>query len=328
MGWNQKLMKEPMDTELWLDLYRRMVRSAAWEQRLLRFIELGETSGFYHAGRGQEAVAAGACAVLREDDYLLYDHRGLGHAISKGIPLDRLFGDFLGREIGTTKGLGAGIVHIAWPELGILGQSGTLGGSFPIASGAALSARLRGSDQVVLCFFGEGASNRGTFQEAANIASAWKLPVVWLCENNRWAVSVAFESTSATENVADRAAAYNMPGVIVDGMDVVAVNDAVRTAVSRARAGEGPSLIEAKTYRYRGHYEGDPQTYRSADEVALWRERDPIPQHEVRLRRAGVSDERLQQIRSEIDAEIEHAAQRALNSPKPPLERVYEGVLA
>jgi acetoin:2,6-dichlorophenolindophenol oxidoreductase subunit alpha len=317
-----------MSTELWLDLYRRMALAAAWERRLLRFIEEGQTSGFYHAGHGQEAVAAGGCAALRDDDYLLYDHRGLAQAIAKGLPLDRLFGDFLGREIGTTGGLGAGIVHIADPGLGILGQSGTLGGSFPIAAGAGLSARLRGTDQVVLCFFGEGASNRGTFQEAANVASLWKLPVVWLCENNGWAVSVSFTASSATANVADRAAAYNMPGVIVDGMDVVAVYEAVRAAVARARGGDGPTLIEAKTYRFRGHYEGDPQTYRTDAEVEEWKKRDPIVLHERRLLKAGVADSQLDAIRADVAGQVQAAAERALASPKPRPERAFEGVLA
>jgi TPP-dependent pyruvate/acetoin dehydrogenase alpha subunit len=178
-------------SEVQMDLYRGMLRVALWEQRLLRFIEEGRTSGFYHAGRGQEATAVGAVSALRKDDYLLYDHRGMGHAITKGVPTDKLFADFLGFAEGTTRGLGAGIVHIAWPEVGVLGQSGTLGGSFPVASGAGVSIRYRETDQVVLCFFGEGASNRGTFHEAANVAALWNLPVIWLCENNGYAVSVS-----------------------------------------------------------------------------------------------------------------------------------------
>jgi len=317
-----------MKNDLWATLYRGMVRANAWEQQLLRFIEQGLTSGFYHAGRGQEAVAVGACAAVRDDDYLLYDHRGLGQAIAKGIPLDRLYGDFLTRETGTTRGLGAGIVHIAWPELGILGQSGTLGGAFPIASGAALAAQMRGTDQVVICFFGEGAANRGTFLEAANVASLWKLPVIWLCENNGWSVSVSFEASSATANIADRASAYNMPGVIVDGMDVVAVHEVVAAAVARARAGEGPTLIEAKTYRFRGHYEGDPQTYREDEELEMWKKKDPILLHEQRLLENGYSEAELEAIRSEVADEIVIAADRALAAPKPPMERVFEGVLA
>jgi pyruvate dehydrogenase E1 component alpha subunit len=314
---------------VWLDLHEQMLRACLWEQRLLRFIEAGETSGFYHAGRGHEAVAAGACQPLCHDDYLLYDHRGMGHAIAKGIPLSVLFGDFLGRMCGSTRGLGAGIVHIAWPPLGILGQSGTLGGSFPLAAGAGLSARLRGTDQVALCFFGDGAANRGTFHEAANVAALWRLPVVWLCENNEYAVSVPFSASTSVPNIADRASAYGMPGVVVDGMDVVAVHDAVTAAVDRARSGGGPTLVEAKTYRFRGHYEGDPGTYRSKEEVERWRQRDPIVLHGRRLLDDGIASQaELAALRERIATEVEEAAQEALASPLPEPSRVLEGVYA
>ena len=313
------------DGQTLLNLYRQMATVAAWEQRLLRLIEEGRTSGFYHSGRGQEATAVGATAALRTDDYLLYDHRGMGHAITKGVPLDRLFGDFLGVQEGTTRGLGAGIVHIAWPEVGVLGQSGTLGGGFVLAAGAGLSIRYRATDQVVLCFFGEGASNRGTFHEAANAASLWKLPIVWLCENNGYSVSVAAESALATADVADRASAYAMPGVIVDGMDPVAVNTAVAAAVARARAGEGPTLIEAMTYRFRGHYEGDPETYRSSDEVAEWVARDPLVMFPKRLIDEGVADEAtIQSILDEVNDTIENAAQTALQASAPAPGRVRQ----
>lgn len=316
-------------TEVRQGLYRQMLRVATWEQRLLRFIEEGRTSGFYHAGRGQEATAVGAVAALRTDDYLLYDHRGMGHAIAKGVPIDMLFADFLGFAEGTTGGLGAGIVHIAWPEVGVLGQSGTLGGSFPIAAGAALSAQYRGTDQVALCFFGDGASNRGTFHEAANAAGVWKLPVVWLCENNGYAVSVSVAESLSVPNVADRAPAYGMPGEVVDGMDPDAVYDAVSRAVARARAGEGPSLIEAKTYRYRGHYEGDPMTYRTSDELGEWQARDPLVTYPQRLLADGVVDQAwLDATRESVVAEVEQAAARALTGSPPPDDRIFQHVYA
>lgn len=311
------------------DLYREVLRVALWELRLRRFIEEGRTSGFYHAGRGQEATAVGATLALRDDDYLLYDHRGMGHAIAKGVPLDKLFGDFLGNAEGTTRGLGAGIVHIAWPEKGVLGQSGTLGGSFPIAAGAGLSARYRGTDQVVLCFFGDGASNRGTFHESANAASLWNLPVIWLCENNGYAVSVPAAAAISVPQVADRASAYGMPGVVVDGMDPVAVYEAVSQAVDRARAGEGPTLIEAMTYRYRGHYEGDPQTYRPAGELAEWELKDPLITFPTRLLAEGhATQEWIEQVRAEVAEEIEVAAQEALKGSKPDASRIYDYVYA
>ena len=311
--------------ETQFELYRGMLRVALWEQKLLRFIEEGRTFGFYHAGRGQEATAVGAVSALRHDDYLLYDHRGMGHAITKGVPLEKLFADFLGFEQGTTRGLGAGIVHIAWPQTGVLGQSGTLGGSFPIAAGAGLSIRYLEQDRVVLCFFGDGASNRGTFHEAANAASLWNLPVIWLCENNGWAVSVAASEALSVPQVADRAPAYGMPGTVVDGMDPVAVYDAVAAAVERARRGEGPSLIEAMTYRYRGHYEGDPTTYRSDEEVARWRALDPLVTFPTRLIASGIATEQsIAGVTAEVEAEIERAAEVALQGTLPPESRIHE----
>lgn len=315
--------------EVQLELYREMLRISLWEQRLLRFNEEGRLSGFYHAGRGQEAAAVGAVASLRKSDYLLYDHRGMGQAIAKGVPIDKLFADFLGFAEGTTGGLGAGIVHIAWPEVGVLGQSGTLGGSFPIAAGAGLSIKYQESDQVVLCFFGEGASNRGTFHESANVASLWKLPVIWLCENNGYAVSVPTSESLSVPQVADRASAYGMPGVVVDGMDPDAVYEAVAKAVERARSGQGPTLIEAMTYRYRGHYEGDPANYRTAEEVESWRAKDPLITYPLRLLSDGVATEEwLESTRAEVAAEIEAAADTALTGHLPSADRIYQHIYA
>lgn len=308
-------------------LYRLMKQAQLWEQRLLRMIDEGQVSGFYHSGRGQEAIPAGAISTLRTDDYLLYAHRGLGYLTAKGVPMEKLFGDFLGREIGTTGGLGAGIVHIAWPSLGVLGQSGTLGGNFPIAVGAALSAKYRGTDQVVLSFFGDGTSSRGTFHESANAAALWKLPVVWICENNGYAATVPSSSTNAVTDIARLAHGYGMPGVIVDGQDVEAVQAATQEAVARARNGEGPTLIEAKTYRYRGHYEGDPQKYRTKEEIALWRERDPISSFEERLiARNELTKTELLQIQKELQVEIDQCAEAAMASPEPPIDRIFRGV--
>lgn len=309
------------------ELYRLMKQAQLWEQRLLRMIDEGQVSGFYHSGRGQEAIPAGAVSTLGTDDYLLYAHRGLGYLTAKGVPMEKLFGDFLGREIGTTGGLGAGIVHIAWPALGVLGQSGTLGGNFPIAVGAGLSAKYRGTDQVVLSFFGDGTSSRGTFHESANAAALWKLPVVWICENNGYAATVPSSSTNAVTDISRLAYGYGMPGVIVDGQDVEAVQAATQEAVDRARNGEGPTLIEAKTYRYRGHYEGDPQNYRSKEEVALWRERDPISSFEQTLiARNELTETELLQIQKELQVEVDDCAEAALASAEPPVDRIFRGV--
>lgn len=305
--------------------YEMMLRAMLWEQRLLRLIDEGKVSGFYHSGRGQEAVPAGAIAALRDDDYLLYAHRGCGYMIAKGLPMSKLFGDFLANTEGTTRGLGAGIVHIAWPELGILGQSGTLGGAFPIAAGAGLSAKYRGTDQVVMCFFGEATQNRGTFHEALNAIALWRLPVVLVCENNEWAVSVSAAESTSVEDVADRAKGYGIPGQVVDGMNVAAVNEAAQNAVERARAGEGPTLIEAKTYRFRGHYEGDPASYREKKDLEEWQKRDPILTLAKELSDSGVD---VDEIQARVNKEVDEALEVAQKAPMPGRERLFEGVYA
>jgi pyruvate dehydrogenase E1 component alpha subunit len=312
-----------------ISFYENMLRIMLWEQKLLWLIDEGKAPSMYHYGRGQEAVAAGGCAALREDDYIMYDHRGCGHLIAKGLSLIKLFGDFLANTAGTTRGLGAGIVHIAWPELGILGQSGTLGGCFPLAAGAALSAKYRQTEQVCLCFFGDGTSNRGTFHEAANVASLWKLPVIWLCENNLYAISTPFRNSCAAENIADRAAAYAIPGIVVDGMDVVAVYEAVSEAVKRARAKEGPTLIEAKTYRFKGHSIGDAEIYRTKEEVEEWKKRDPISVHASKLIDKGIVNEKnLVKIQKKIQQEVDNAMEQALLAPMPPKERLFKDLYA
>jgi pyruvate dehydrogenase E1 component alpha subunit len=315
-------------TERVLEMYRGMVTSVVCEQKLFRLVDDGVAKVSYHPGRGQEAVGVGACAVLRQDDYIMYTHRGITHLVGKGLPLEKLFGDFVATTAGTTRGLGAGLPHLADPERGILGFSGLLGGGFGIAAGAALSVKYRESGQVCVCFFGEGTANRGPFHEAANASSVWKLPVVWLCENNEWGMSTHVSKSTSVANIADRAAAYGMPGIIVDGQDVVAVFRAVREAVERARRGDGPTLVEAKTLRFQGHYYGDPQSYRSKDEVARAKERDPVDIAAARLRELGVSDAELEAVWAQVQELVEEAAAAALAAPKPTRERVFEGLYA
>ena len=312
-----------------IGFYEQMLRIVLWEQGLLRMIDEGKVSGFYHSGRGHEAVAVGACAALRSDDYIMYDHRGCGQQIAKGLGLSKLYGDFLANIEGTTRGLGAGIVHIAWPEIGILGQSGTVGGCFPIAAGAALSAKYRGTDQVCLCFFGDGTANRGTFHESANAAGAWNLPVVWLCENNGWAVSVSFDESTAVSDLTTRAAGYGMPGIRIDGNDVVAVHEAVTEAVARARAGHGPTFIEAIVQRFRGHFEGDSEPYRTREDVERARQDDPVTALARQLVERGLQTEtQLDAIRARLQAEVDEAARVALAAPMPSPDRLYEGLYA
>jgi acetoin:2,6-dichlorophenolindophenol oxidoreductase subunit alpha len=313
-----------------LELYEKILKCMLWEQRLLDMQAEGRLSGFFHAGRGQEGAQVGAISALSPADYLLYAHRGCGYMVARGMPMEVLFADFLGMTQGSTRGLGAGIVHIAWPPLGILGQSGTLGGSFTIAVGAALSARTRGTDQVTMCFFGDGAANRGTFHEAANAAGVWKLPVVWVCENNGYAVSTTFKDSCAGGSIAARAAGYGMPGVVVDGQDVVAMREETLRAVERARAGEGPSLIEAMTCRFRGHYEGDAQGYRDRQELErLKRERDPLLLLADRIKlQHEDAQEQFENIRRKVAADVDAAATTALAGTPPTKARIFDYIHA
>lgn len=317
-----------MTDEQLLHAYRIMERSVLLDQTVLRLIEDGSARLLLHSGRGQEAIGTGVGAALRPDDMLFYSHRGLIQLLAKGMPVGPLLGDFLGRVDGATKGLGAGIVHAVDSEIGLMGSSGTLGGGFVLSAGAALGARKLGDDRVSVHVFGEGSSNRGTFHEAANAAALWKLPMIWLCENNGLSVSVAHRDATSIENIADRAAAYGMPSRIVDGQDVEAVFEAMTKAVARARAGGGPTLIEAKTLRFRGHYEGDPQTYRSKDDIAAAHQRDPLRITADKLAARGVSEDRLVAVRDEEAAAMEQAVAIALASAKPGPERIYQGLLA
>ncbi|SHH06103.1 pyruvate dehydrogenase E1 component alpha subunit [Jatrophihabitans endophyticus] len=312
-----------------LEIYRVMHLARSWETRLLRMLDDGLVSGFYHAGRGHEALEVAGTLPLRPDDYLLYDHRGCAHMIAKGMSLVELFGDFLANDKGSTRGLGAGIVHIADPAHGVLGQSGTLGGGHVLAAGAALSARIRRTDQVVVNFFGDGAANRGTFHEAANAAGAWKLPVVYVVQNNGWAISTPQHRVTAVESFAERAAGYGMTGVRVDGMDPWAVHDAMTEAVERARGGGGPTLLEGTVARQRGHYEGDPMKYLSAEEIAVIRATDPVAAMRERLLADGTADATgLDTLERESLAEVERAAEEALTGTLPGRERLTEGVYA
>lgn len=307
-----------------VQLLETILRMNIFEENLLRLFDEGKISGFHHSGRGQEGVQAGAIAALREDDYLFYAHRGVGYELAKGVPPSKIYGDFLGTTEGTTGGMGAGIVHIAWPETGVLGQSGTLGGSFPIAAGVGLSIKQRDTDQVVLCFFGDGTANRGTFHGAVNFAALHKLPVVYLCENNGWAVSTCTAAATAGQ-IHKRAVGYDIPGEWVDGMDPEATYRVVAEAVERARKGDGPTLIEAECFRFRGHYEGDPCTYRDPSVLEEGRRRDPLVVYPQRLLDENVITEgQLGVMKADIQKEMEEAILRAESAPIPGRERIFE----
>jgi TPP-dependent pyruvate/acetoin dehydrogenase alpha subunit len=312
--------------DLAVDLLRTMVRIRRFEERAEELYLAGELPGFIHLSIGQEACAAGACLALRRDDYITSTHRGHGHCIAKGAPTDRMMAELYAKATGSCKGKG-GSMHIADFSVGMLGANGVVGGGANLAVGAAIAARLRKSDQVALCFFGDGASNRGPVHEACNLAAVWKLPVIFYCENNLYASTTAIGAALAIENVADRAAGYGMPGVIVDGNDALAVYEATERWVAWARAGNGPVLIEAKTYRMRGHYVGDPQLYRPEGEVEAQRGRDPIVRLERTLLEAGVvGRDDVDRMRREADDEIEAAVRFGRESPLPSPEEALEDV--
>jgi pyruvate dehydrogenase E1 component alpha subunit len=310
-------------------IYRTMYLAQQWEMQLLRFLDDGRVSGFYHAGRGHEALEVASMLALRTDDYLLYDHRGCAHMIAKGMSMVELYGDFLGNDKGSTTGLGAGIVHIADPAHGVLGQSGTLGGGHVLAAGAALSIKIRKTDQVAVNFFGDGAANRGTFHEGANVAGAWKLPMIYILQNNGWAISTPQSRVTGVERFAERAAGYGMVGVTIDGMDPWLVYATMTEAVERARTGGGATLIEGMVARQRGHYEGDPMTYRPDEEIAEAKSLDPVPATRQRLIDEEVLDEAaLSALESEVLAEVEAAAVEAQRGVLPGRERLDQGVYA
>ncbi|HKF27949.1 MAG TPA: thiamine pyrophosphate-dependent dehydrogenase E1 component subunit alpha, partial [Candidatus Binataceae bacterium] len=298
------------------------------EERIAELIKAGQVGGFMHPGVGQEALQCSAIAALRRDDYMLYAHRGVAYWVARGIPLEKVLCDLAGREGGTNRGKG-GVMRVVYPELGVLGESGTLGGCFPIASGAGLSIKVKGGDQAVLCFFGDGTSNRGTFHESMNFCAVRKLPVVFLCENNGWAVSMPTERSTAVKDIADRAKGYAVPGKVVDGNDPEQVFATVSEALQRARTGAGPSLVEAKTYRLWGHWIGDPESYRSREEVEKQWRRDPIPIYEAKLAQEGVLNDSL---RSEADADARTKIDRAIEfmqkQPFPKPESALEDVFA
>ena len=247
----------------------------------------GLMHGTMHLSIGQEASATGSCLPLRADDAITSTHRGHGHCIAKGADLTRMMAELLAKETGYCRGRG-GSMHIADVATGNLGANGIVAGGIPIATGAALAYQLRGEDRVVACFFGDGAANEGAFHEAVNLAAIWRLPVVFICENNKYGMSFSTEKSFAIEHISERAAGYGIPGVTVDGNDVVAVHDAVATAVARARAGEGPTLVENVTYRWKGHSKSDKNLYRTKEEIADWRDRDPILRFEVVAQEAGL----------------------------------------
>ncbi len=315
-----------IDTEKLLWMYTNMLKIRRFEEKVGELFAVGKIPGFVHLYIGEEAVATGVCAHLREDDYITSTHRGHGHLISKGGDLKLMMAELFGKRTGYCKGKG-GSMHIADVDLGILGANGIVGGGPPIAAGAALAAKYMGTDRVAVCFLGDGASNQGTFHEGVNLASIWKLPVIFVVENNMYGISLSQTRSMRVQDIADRAAAYDIPGFVVDGNDVIAVYEAAGEAIQRARAGEGPALIECKTYRYRGHFEGDPMVYRTREEEEMWKAKDPISRFEAKLMEMGVLNEaQAREINERILAQVEEAVRFAEESPWPAPEEVLEDV--
>ena len=300
-----------------IEALRQMYLIRRFEEKAEECYMRGLIHGTMHLSIGQEASAVGACMSLTDSDKITSTHRGHGHCIAKGAEVSKMFAEFFGKETGYCRGRG-GSMHIANVEKGNLGANGIVGGGIPIAVGAALAAKHLGTNAITVCFFGDGANNEGAFHEALNIASVWKLPVVFVCENNKYGMSTSTERSTAVKQIATRALAYDMPGNTVDGNDFSAVAEAVDRAASRARAGDGPSLIESLTYRWRGHSRSDRNRYRTKEEITAWQEKDPILRMSNMLTEHGIVDaERIMEIESEVEQIIEAAITFAMESPDP-----------
>ena len=311
-----------------LKLYFWMHRIRVFEDALLALQQSGRVPGLAQLCQGQEASVVGSVYPLRQTDWMLATYRGHGHAIAKGTPLRPLMAEMLGKATGCCKGKG-GPMHLTDMTVRNPGIHPIVGAHLPIAVGIGMSCSRLEPGSVCLVDFGDGAAQCGTFHESLNLASLWKLPVIFVCENNQYAVSVPFHQASATRTVAERAAAYAMPGVLVDGMDVLAVLQASQDAVERARRGEGPTLIECSTYRFVGHSQHDPDNglkYRTAEELESWRRRDPVVTFRVALMECGVTGEAIKEQESSDRADVEDAVQFALDSPFPELEEAYRDV--
>jgi len=320
-----------VDPVLSIELYERMFTIRQFEEQAIALFEKGQIRGNVHPCIGQEAVSVGVCANLRRDDYMTSTHRGHGNCLAKGADPKRMMAELLGRRTGYCKGKG-GSMHIADFEGGNLGANGIVGGGFPIATGAGIGIQNRGTDQVAVCFFGDGAANQGTFHESLNLAALWKLPVVYVCENNQYALSTPLRESVGLPELSERARGYGIPGVRVDGNEVLAVHAAAGEALQRARAGEGPTLLDCLTYRFFGHFTGDKGhgiTYRTKQEMEEWRSRCPIARFRRHLLDAAIAtDAQLETLEKQVEALIAAAAQYGLDSPWPAPEEAIEDVFA
>ncbi len=306
------------------ELYYKMLKIRRFEETVERYFLDGEIPGFIHLYIGEEAIASGVCASLTDSDYIASTHRGHGHTIAKGADLNRVMAEIFGKKTGSCKGKG-GSMHIADFSVGMLGANGVVGGGFNLAVGAALAIKKQKRDNVSVVFFGDGSSNRGTFHEAMNLASAWKLPTIFVCENNQWASTTPYRTTTAIEDISIRAIGYNMPSKIVDGNDAFAVYDGFKEALEYVKAGNGPYFLEAKTYRIKGHFVGDPEMYRTKKEVqTVYEENNPITRFEVKALSENIlSEDEMRVIRDKVENEIKEALQFAMDSEYPDASELF-----
>jgi len=324
---NEKNLISGLDKKQAQAFLKKMMQIRAFEDKVFELLARDVLKGASHVYAGEEAIAVGACSVIGPDDYITSTHRGHGHCLARGGELKLMLAELCGKATGYCKGRG-GSMHIADVKAGNLGATGIVGGNIPVATGAALACKMKKTKNVVLCFFGDGASNNGTFHESLNMAGVWKLPIVYICENNLYGMSVSVKIACSVKDIAIRGVSYNMPGVIVDGMKILEVKRAVEEAVTRARRGEGPTLIECKAYRYRGHSRSDPRKYRTKEEEQFWHDRDPIKQFCQLLQEGAVmTNEEIDGLQKEVDRELAEAEKFALEeSPYPDPGEVYEDV--
>jgi len=308
-------------------IYRRMFSIRVFEERVEQLFAAGELPGFVHLYIGEEACAVGVCSALNDTDYITSTHRGHGHCIGKGGRLDRMMAELFAKGAGYNKGKG-GSMHIAATDIGILGANGIVGGGVPIALGAALSSKMLGNGRVAVAFFGDGASNQGSIHESMNMAAAFNLPIVFVCENNQFGVGTPLCAISRNPDIFKRAAGYGMPGRAVDGMSVLAVHNAASEYIDRARAGEGPALLEVKTWRYRAHFQGEPASYRTSEQEREWLDKDPIPIAKRELQAFGLSEQDQAEIEEDVKIELEDAVLFARNSPSPDISQALTEIYA
>lgn len=319
---------QALSKERLLAFYRQMWEIRLFEEQVDYFFAQGKIHGTTHLCIGQEASAVGAVGTLEPKDYITSTHRGHGHCIAKGADLDRMMAELMGRATGYCHGKG-GSMHIADVDAGNLGANGIVGGGIPVATGAGLALKMQGRQQVVICFFGDGATSQGSFHEAVNMAAIWKLPVVFICENNQYGMSGAADRMLGNPNVAERAVAYGIPGASVDGNDLLAVYDTVSAAVARARAGEGPTLVESKTYRTKGHSKSDANRYRTREEIEEWRQRDPIPRFKHYLvETVGLPEAEVDAVEQQARVNMDEAVKFAEASPNPDISELLTDIYA